>query len=218
VTISATFTKTQYTITTGSDTNGTITVADKATCGESVSIQVNPASGYELSSISVTDANGTAVTVTNNTFTMPASNVTVSATFALSATEAPTFSPAAGTVDKGSTVTISAAEGATIYYTTDGTEPTTSSKVYRDGITINTATTIKAIAVKEGYSNSAVSSAAYGVTTYSVVGTGTYELGSYCIISGADPTSSVVTDPKFVSGSTVYLRVQTLSRSHVELH
>jgi len=38
----------------------------------------------------------------------------------------------------------------TIYYTTDGSKPTTSSKVYSDGITVMGVTTIRAMAVKDG--------------------------------------------------------------------
>ena len=38
----------------------------------------------------------------------------------------------------------------TIYYTTDGSKPTTSSKVYVDGITVTGVTTIRAMAVKDG--------------------------------------------------------------------
>ncbi len=51
----------------------------------------------------------------------------------------------------GSTkVTITAAEGASIYYTTDGTEPTTASTLYSAAFTINATTTVKAIAVLDG--------------------------------------------------------------------
>lgn len=51
----------------------------------------------------------------------------------------------------GSTeVTITAAEGASIYYTTDGTEPTTASTPYSAAFTINATTTVKAIAVLDG--------------------------------------------------------------------
>ena len=75
----------------------------------------------------------------------------------------PTFSPAAGTYTEVQNVAItSATEGATIYYTTDGTtEPTTESAVYSEPIAVGANMTIKAIAVKDGMENSAVASAEY---------------------------------------------------------
>ena len=79
----------------------------------------------------------------------------------------PTFSPAAGEVAKGTTVTISTeTDGATIYYTTNGSEPTTSSNTYSSAISINSAMTLKAIAVKDGMANSEVATAAYTVRDY----------------------------------------------------
>ena len=78
---------------------------------------------------------------------------------------APTFSPAAGTYTTAQTVTISdATAGVTIYYTTNGTTPSTASNVYSSAITIpaTPATeTIQAIAVASGYANSPVASAVY---------------------------------------------------------
>lgn len=76
----------------------------------------------------------------------------------------PTFDPAAGAVIAGSTVTISTTtEGATIYYTTDNTTPTTESTLYSGPITINADQTVKAIAVKDGMTNSDVASASYTI-------------------------------------------------------
>lgn len=46
------------------------------------------------------------------------------------------------------TITITAEEGTTIYYTTNGAEPTTGSTLYSEPLTQNTSATIKAIAVK----------------------------------------------------------------------
>ena len=60
--------------------------------GTTVKLTATPDDGYELESFSVTDANTNAITVTGGTFTMPASNVTVSATFKAKATE-PTPDP-----------------------------------------------------------------------------------------------------------------------------
>lgn len=80
--------------------------------------------------------------------------------------ETPTFSIAAGPVLSGTKIALSSStNGATIYYTKGATpaDPTTSSTEYTVPIEITEATTIKAIAVKEGNSNSAVASAAYTI-------------------------------------------------------
>ena len=59
----------------------------------------------------------------------------------------PTFSPEAGNYTEAQTVTINCdTDGATIYYTTDGTTPTNEKTQYNGPITVSTATTIKAIA------------------------------------------------------------------------
>ncbi|MBQ9203300.1 MAG: InlB B-repeat-containing protein [Prevotella sp.] len=91
VTVNATFTIVDYTITHNATDNGsyTITVGDggavstntTANYGQTVTLAATPDAGYILSSWSVVDAGSNAVSVTNNQFTMPASDVTVSATF-----------------------------------------------------------------------------------------------------------------------------------------
>jgi hypothetical protein len=87
------------------------------------------------------------------------------ATYAIGSTPpaaTPTFSPAAGTYTSVQTVTISdATAGATIYYTTNGTTPTTASTVFTAPIAVNSTETIEAIAVASGFSNSAVANATY---------------------------------------------------------
>ena len=52
--------------------------------------------------------------------------------------------------DSSTEVTITAAEGASIYYTNDGTTPTSESTAYSEALTLEATTTIKAIAVKGG--------------------------------------------------------------------
>jgi disulfide oxidoreductase YuzD len=81
----------------------------------------------------------------------------------------PTFSPAAGTYTTNQSVTIAdTTPGAVIYYTTDGTIPTTSSAIFTSALQVNTSTVIKAIAIAAGSSNSAVAS-----STYTIAASGT---------------------------------------------
>ena len=74
---------TAYTVTIANDiTNGTVTAnKTSAVKGDTVKLTATPDNGWQLSSYSVTDENGNDITVTEGIFTMPASNVTVSATF-----------------------------------------------------------------------------------------------------------------------------------------
>lgn len=61
--------------------------------------------------------------------------------------------------------------GATIYYTTDGTDPTTESNVYSAPFTVTNGATVKAIAVKGGYYDpSAVASVKVSPISYVVQG------------------------------------------------
>ena len=76
----------------------------------------------------------------------------------------PEFSIESGAVNSGTSVTISCAtEGAKIYYTTDGSEPTASSTEYKAAISITKAVILKAIAVKDGMNDSVVASASYSI-------------------------------------------------------
>ena len=74
----------------------------------------------------------------------------------------PTFTPAAGYYNSAQNVTIACeTAGVDIYYTTDGTVPTAESTKYTEAIPVGENMTIKAIAVKEGYTNSEVAEAEY---------------------------------------------------------
>lgn len=78
----------------------------------------------------------------------------------------PTFSPAAGSYEGTQNVTISSTAGATIYYTTDDSDPTTSGtrQTYSSPIAVSADMTIKAYAVKAEYDDSEVAEAAYTIT------------------------------------------------------
>lgn len=59
-------------------------------------------------------------------------------------------------------------EGAVIYYTTDGTEPTEKSEKYTEAVTFGKDTVVKAFAVKEGIENSPVSVANVSIKTKTI--------------------------------------------------
>ena len=76
----------------------------------------------------------------------------------------PTFSVHEGPVPAGTEVSLACGtEGATIYYTIDGTNPSAASLVYSAPIVVNESLTINAIAVKEGMDDSTVATASYTV-------------------------------------------------------
>lgn len=76
--------------------------------------------------------------------------------------ETPVISPESTTFgDDGMLVTISAAAGASIYYTLDGTTPTEASELYAAPIALTATATVKAIAIEEGKSASAVAEQTY---------------------------------------------------------
>jgi hypothetical protein len=83
---------------------------------------------------------------------------------AVVATATPVIGPAAGTFPTPTAVTISdATPNAVIYYTTNGTVPTTSSPVYTGPITMNASGTIQAIAQAPNYGVSGVVTSAYTI-------------------------------------------------------
>jgi hypothetical protein len=77
----------------------------------------------------------------------------------------PVITPDAGTYTDYVEVSISCAtNGATIYYTTGGSTPTTQSNVYSGAFRLTESGTVKAIAVKDGVTSS-VASATYTITS-----------------------------------------------------
>src|SRR5206468_4266421 len=125
----------------------------------------------------------------------------------------PSFSPAPGTYTSAQNVTIATSTpNATIYYTTDGTTPTTASSKYAGPVTISATTTLKAMATASGLTNSAVATGAYTIqsststvaaapvfspapgtyTTYAEVTMTTATSGAsiYYTTNGADPNTA----------------------------
>jgi glucosylceramidase len=76
----------------------------------------------------------------------------------------PTFSPAPGLFNTGQSVSLAdTTAGATLYYTTDGSTPTTASPIYSAPIPFTVDMTITAIAAAAGYTNSPATKGVYQV-------------------------------------------------------
>ena len=112
----------------------------------------------------------------------------------------PIFSIESGAVNSGTSVTITCStEGAKIYYTKDGTEPTAASTEYTAAISVTPPMTLKAIAVKDGMNDSAVASVSYTISSGKIP-QGFVEVKGTTITGNESwtPSSSV-----FVSGRSI---------------
>lgn len=137
---------TTYTITKETPENGTINVsADSLAAGKTFTVKATPNVGYELDTVTVKDASNNEIKPnTDGTYTMPASNVTVSATFKVKTDtkysvtyKAPTGE---GVVDSSINPTDTAlAEGTNVTVTVTVNDGYTASLAV-DGATVTTST------------------------------------------------------------------------------
>ena len=78
-----------YKITTAVTTHGTVTVdPTSAKKGDTVTITATPDTGYSLKSLTAADSSGKNISITNSSFQMPASDVTITAVFEKKAADA----------------------------------------------------------------------------------------------------------------------------------
>ncbi len=158
--------------------NNTVTLSPTAGTLNAVHVYVRMKSGLEVGSYSgnITLASGT-----------------LNASVALSGTvsellvaETPVFSPASGNYLTAQTVSISCpTTGASIHYTTDGSDPTENSPVYSAPLTVSVTTTIKAVATATGYANSAIAEATYNINeTITIAEARALEIDEYGCVDG----------------------------------
>lgn len=107
------------------------------------------------------------------------------------ALDAPVITPNGGTFSNSCEVSITAQEGASIFYTTDGTDPTADSNKYTAPFTITEDATVKAIAIKENCRDSKIASAKFTKRSGGGSGSGSGSSGgSSGGGSGSRPTTS----------------------------
>lgn len=103
---------------------------------------------------------------------------------AASATAAPVISPASGTFASAQSVTMTdATSGAVIYYTVDGSQPTTSSTKYGGAFSVGTSATIKAIAVASGLAASGTATSVITIQSAGSSGGGSGGTGGTSVVS-----------------------------------
>jgi hypothetical protein len=137
------------------------------------------------------------------------------------AASTPALSPAPGTYTLPQNVTLSATTvGALIHYTTNGTAPTVQSPVFSGPFQVSTTTTVQAIAVALGYSNSAIAAGTYfpgqnqsqgqgqnQTVTFPTIPTLTYPAGPFVLnataSSGLPVSYAVLSGPAVFSGNVL---------------
>lgn len=163
------------------------TPTENSTSGSTVTINGDPGENVIVMAIAV--AEGTEKSITSATFTYTI----------MDRLAAPSASVPDGAVfTEESQVTLTAQAGR-IYYTTDGTEPTTSSSLYKNPITVDESVTIKAMAVADDYEQSSVSTYTYGFADQVAAPTANYASGE--LEMGTTVTFSCATE-----GATIYYR------------
>lgn len=182
------------TILTGDDTLPTISIGNPNSLSLNYSSSV-PAVATINSSTGELTLVGAGETIITASFSGDATYKPGSVSYTLAVTDdrtacaTPSFSPAEGEVDANTSVTItSATTGSTIYYTTDGSEPNTSSSHGTVGaasasVSIDVAKTVKAIAVKDDWKYSAVASADYTLSS-SGIGPETIDFSTLGLTNG----------------------------------
>ena len=158
------FTMDNITLKVASDANFTTIVDEVSNVAVATAMTFVPTSGtsWAANSYYKLEFNWSSTTTSNRGMDVEKVELFAATT---SSVATPEFSPSSGTYTEAQNVEITCAtEGATIYYTTNGDDPTAASTEYSGAIPVSTTTTLKAIAIKGGESSN-IASATYTILT-----------------------------------------------------
>jgi len=137
---------------------GTTLVTAASTTIDSGDFSLSAPSGTTIDKIEIRQVDNTVLASLTGSWSATTSGITISPT----TNTPPTISPSTGNFYSPFNASISCTtEGATIYYTTNGTDPDETSTEYTEPIYIEDTTTLKAIAYAEGYDPSPIATAVY---------------------------------------------------------
>ncbi len=158
------FTMDNITLKVASDANFTTIVDEVSNVAVATAMTFVPTSGtsWAANSYYKLEFNWSSTTTSNRGMDVEKVELFAATT---SSVATPEFSLSSGTYTEAQNVEITCAtEGATIYYTTNGDDPTATSTEYSGAIPVSTTTTLKAIAIKGGESSN-IASATYTILT-----------------------------------------------------
>ncbi len=113
---------------------------------------------------------------------------------------APTFTKEGGFYPNKVQVKINAPKGATIYYTLDGSHPTTTGNVYNTPLSIDTTTIVRAMVIEEGKLPGTITSNSYFIGVTHQLPVVSIAIDNYKIFVNTDPKLNIYNEsPAYVS-------------------